>query len=65
MGRGMLVPASMTEQTKTLRSTNKAHGKLTGLILYYTNSVNIGSINKDDISKLRCLSVMFNVTKPK
>ena len=50
-------------QTKILRSTNKAHGKLTGVNLVYTNSVNIGSINKDDISKLLCLSVLFNVTK--
>ena len=31
--RGMLVPATITEQTKTFRSTNKAHGKLTGVNL--------------------------------
>ena len=34
VGRGMPVPvpvpATITEQTKILRSTNKAHGKLTG-----------------------------------
>ena len=29
----MPVPATMTEQTKTLRSTNKTHGKLTGVDL--------------------------------
>ena len=29
-GRGMSVPATITEQTKILRSINKAHGKLTG-----------------------------------
>ena len=65
VGRGMPVPAIVTEQTKILlQTTNKAHGKLTGVNLVYTNSVNIGSINKDDISKLLCLSVLFNVTKP-
>ena len=64
VGRGMPVPAIITEQTKILRSTNKAHGKLTGVNLVYTNSVNIGSINKDDISKLLCLTVLLNVTKP-
>ena len=32
-GREMLLPATMTEQTKILRSTNKAHGKLTGVNL--------------------------------
>ena len=63
VGRGIPVPATITEQ-KILRSTNKAHGKLTGVNLVYTNSVNIGSINKDDISKLLCLSVLLNVTKP-
>ena len=63
VGRGMAVHASITEQTKMLRSTNKAHGKLTSVNLVYINSVNIGSINKDDISKLLCLSVLFNVTK--
>ena len=47
-----------------LRSTNKARGKLTGVNLVYINSVNEGSINKDDISKLLCLSVLLNVTKP-
>ena len=57
--RGMPVPATITEQTKILRSTNKAHGKLTDVNLVYTNSVNIDSINKDDISKLLCLSVLF------
>ena len=30
---GMPVPATITEQTKILRSTNKAHGKLTGVNL--------------------------------
>ena len=33
VGRGMSVPAIITEQTKILRSTNKAHGKLTGVNL--------------------------------
>ena len=33
MGRGMPVPATITEQTKILRSTNKAHGKRTGVNL--------------------------------
>ena len=64
VGRGMPVPAIITEQKIILRSTNKAHGKLTGVNLVYINSVNIGSINKDDISKLLCLSVLLNVTKP-
>ena len=64
VGRGMPVPATITEQKKILRSTNKAHGKLTGVNLVYINSVNVGSINKDDISKLLCLSVLLNVTKP-
>ena len=63
MGRGMPVPATITEQTKILRSTNKAHGKLTSVNLVYINSVIISSINKDDICKLLCLSVLFNVTK--
>ena len=65
VGRGMPVPATMTEKTKILSYTNKVHGKLTGVILYYTNSVILGCINKDDISKLLCLSVLFNVTKTK
>ena len=64
MGRGMPVPATITEQKKILKSKNKAHGKLTGVNIVYTNSVNIGSINKDDISKLLSLSVLLNVTKP-
>ena len=64
VGRGMPVPATITEPKKILRSTNKAHGKLTGVNLVCINSVNIGSINKDDISKLLCLSVLLNVTKP-
>ena len=35
-GGGVPVPATMTEQTKTLRCTNKAHGKLTGVnLLFY------------------------------
>ena len=54
VGRGMQVPATITEPKKILRSTNKAYGKLTGVNLVYINSVNIGSINKDDISKLLC-----------
>ena len=33
VGKGMPVPATITEQTKILRSTNKAHGKLTGVNL--------------------------------
>ena len=32
-GRGVPVPATITEQTKILRSINKAHGKLTGVNL--------------------------------
>ena len=35
VGRGMAVPATMTEQTKTLISTNKAHGKLSGVNLVF------------------------------
>ena len=50
-GRGMPVPVTMTEQTKTLRSTNKAHGKLLALILYYTNSV-----KKAVSTKMTCLN---------
>ena len=56
------LPLSLSK--KILRSTNKDHGKLTGVNLVYINSVNIGSINKDDISKLLYLSVLLNVTKP-
>ena len=33
MGKGMPLPATITEQTKILRSINKAHGKLTGVNL--------------------------------
>ena len=33
VGRGMPVPTTITEQSKILRSTNKAHGKLTGVDL--------------------------------
>ena len=33
VGRGMPVPATITEQTKILRSTNRAHDKLTGVNL--------------------------------
>ena len=33
VGRVMSVPATITEQTNILRSTNKAHGKLTGVNL--------------------------------
>ena len=51
---------SMTEQTNTFRSTNKNHGKL---ILYFTSVVTMGSIHKDKISKLFCLSVLFSVIK--
>ena len=32
-GGGVPVPATMIQQTKTLRCTNKAHGKLTGVNL--------------------------------
>ena len=32
-GVRVTVPATMAEQTKTRRSTNKAHGKLTGVNL--------------------------------
>ena len=35
MGKGVPVPATMTEQTNTFRSTNKAHGKLTGVNLVF------------------------------
>ena len=31
--RGMPVPATIIQQAKILRSTNKAHGKLTGVNL--------------------------------
>ena len=31
--KGMPLPATITEQTKILRSTNKAHGMLTGINL--------------------------------
>ena len=44
--RGMLVHATITEQTKILRFTNKAHGKLTGVnLVLHQYSVNIGSIS--------------------
>ena len=33
VGRGMPKPATISEHTKILRSTNKAHGKLTGVNL--------------------------------
>ena len=33
VGRGMSVPDTITKQTKILRSTNKAHGKLTDVNL--------------------------------
>ena len=33
VGGGMPVPATVTEQTKIFRSTNKAHGKLTSVNL--------------------------------
>ena len=33
VGRGMPVPVTITEQTKIPRSTNKAHGTLTGINL--------------------------------
>ena len=33
VGRGMPVPAAITEQTQIFGSTNKAHGKLTGVNL--------------------------------
>ena len=36
VGREMPVPTTITEQTKIFRSTNKAHGKLTGVNLVYT-----------------------------
>ena len=61
VGRGMPVPATITEQKKNYLDLQT---KLTGVNLVYINSVNIGSINKDDISKLLCLSVLLNVTKP-
>ena len=32
-GKGMIVPATMTEPTKTVRSTNKAQVKLIGVNL--------------------------------
>ena len=63
-GKGDASACHYQRAKKILRSTNKAHGKLTGVNLVYINSVNIGSINKDDISKLICLSVLLNVTKP-
>ena len=64
VGRGMPVPATITEQTKFLDLQTKLMVSWLALILYYANSVNIGSINKDDISELLCVSVLFNVTKP-
>ena len=33
VGRGMPVPATITEQIKILRSTHKAHGNLTSVNL--------------------------------
>ena len=33
VGMGMPVPAIIIEETKILKSTNKAHGKLTGVNL--------------------------------
>ena len=33
VGRGMPVPATITEQTKILKSTNKAHGMLASINL--------------------------------
>ena len=35
MGRGIPVPATITEQTKILRSINRAHGKLTDVNLVF------------------------------
>ena len=34
-GKGVAMPATITEQTKTLRSTNKACGKLTGVNIVF------------------------------
>ena len=41
MEKGVPEPASTTEQTKTFRSTNKAHGKLTGVNLVFYSDVTI------------------------
>ena len=64
-GGWQCLPLSLSKQ-KHLDLQSKLMVSWLALILYYTNSVNtsIGSINKDDISKLLCLSVLFNVTKP-
>ena len=35
MGKEVPVPATMTEQTNTFRSTNNYHGKLTGVNLVF------------------------------
>ena len=40
MGKGVPVPATMTEQTNTFKSINKAFGKLTGVNLVFHQCCN-------------------------
>ena len=42
IGKGVSVPATMTEQTNTYISTNKYHGKLTGVNLVFHQCCNNG-----------------------
>ena len=64
MGKGVPVPATMTEQTNTFCPANKAHGRLTGVSHVFHQWYNyVGSINKDDNSKLLCLSVLLSLTR--
>ena len=42
MGKGVQVSATMTEQINTFGSTNKAHGKLTGVNLVLHHWCNYG-----------------------
>ena len=52
---------SMTEQTNTFRSTNKSHGKLTGVNLVFHQQWAVSTRIK--FPRLFCLSVLFSVTK--
>ena len=55
---------SMTEQINTFRSTNNYHGKLTDVnLVFHQCCTKMGSLHKDKISKLFCLSVLFKVIK--
>ena len=62
MGKG--VPLWLTKQIHLDLQTNLMVSWLV-LILYYTSVVTMSSIDKDKISKLLCLSVLFSVTKTK